>query len=429
MRAVEHKDGAPPALPKASIVIPTYDGIRQLVPCVRALRATLGDGFDGEVIVVDDGGTPETGRQVLSELERRHSWLRVVRNEEPRLHRVVQPRGGGGDRRRPRLPERRHDPAARLAAPPAHLPHAARRRRGRWAAGLSRRPAPGGGRRHLPRRLGRELRARRLRARRAALHARARRPLLLGRAARDAARPVSLARRLRHALSPRVLRGHGLLLRCAGRDGLLPARIGGRAPRGATSRTDANAGAKRRKVKNRQTFRAKWRGTLASLPEAPTRYSGLVCSARVGRSRPMSALPRRARARLRSAAAGVRPRERLEAHLPPGRVPARRRLARGVRLRERAAGVPPSAAPAPARDRDLRRVRRAHAGADRGRRLRPRAVRVLAARREARGARAPAVAGDARRRGQRGPALAAQRAARSGETALQASSTATSRAS
>ena len=45
---------------------------------------------------------------------------------------------------------------------------------------------------------------------------------------------------------------------------------------GATSGTDPNAGAKRHQVKNRQSFRTKWRGTLVSLPEAPTRYSGLV---------------------------------------------------------------------------------------------------------------------------------------------------------
>jgi hypothetical protein len=45
---------------------------------------------------------------------------------------------------------------------------------------------------------------------------------------------------------------------------------------GATSGTDLNAGAKRHQVRNRQTFRNKWRGALAKLPEAPSHYSGPV---------------------------------------------------------------------------------------------------------------------------------------------------------
>ena len=325
---------------------------------------------------------------VLSELERRHSWLRVVRNEEPRLHRVVQPRGGGGDRRRPRLPERRHDPAARLAAPSC-APSARGAMPARSVGGWS---IPTAGSRRRAASSSATARARTSGATTSSPTRRSTRtcaPSTTARARCSRRRATCFARSAAstRSIAPRTTRTRTTASLCGtrGRSTTSPNRWSctSRARRRGRTR---NAGAKRHQVKNRQTFRAKWRGTLASLPEAPTRYSGLVCSARVGRSRPMSALPRRARARLRSAAAGVRPRERLEAHLPPGRVPARRRLARGVRLRERAAGVTPSAAPAPARDRDLRRVRRAHAGADRGRRLRPRAVRVLAARREARGA-------------------------------------------
>jgi hypothetical protein len=45
---------------------------------------------------------------------------------------------------------------------------------------------------------------------------------------------------------------------------------------GATAGTDLSAGAKRHQVRNRQTFRARWRGALAALPEPPAHYSGLV---------------------------------------------------------------------------------------------------------------------------------------------------------
>lgn len=76
---VEHRDGPPPRLPPVSIVIPTYDGIANVEPCVRALEATLGDGFEGEVLVVDDGSGAATAG-ALDDLEGRLSWLRVVRN-------------------------------------------------------------------------------------------------------------------------------------------------------------------------------------------------------------------------------------------------------------------------------------------------------------------------------------------------------------
>ena len=45
---------------------------------------------------------------------------------------------------------------------------------------------------------------------------------------------------------------------------------------GATSGTDPNSGVKRYQTRNRQTFRTKWRQALATHPEPPSRYSGLV---------------------------------------------------------------------------------------------------------------------------------------------------------
>jgi GT2 family glycosyltransferase len=51
---------------------------------VRGLEGSLPAGFDGEVVVVDDGSGPLTAR-VLSEMAEHHPWLRVVRN----------PRNGG----------------------------------------------------------------------------------------------------------------------------------------------------------------------------------------------------------------------------------------------------------------------------------------------------------------------------------------------
>jgi GT2 family glycosyltransferase len=76
---VEHVGSAPPALPTASVVIPTYDGVAHLEPCLRALASTLPRSFRGEVLVVDDGSGAET-RNALARLEDRYGWLRVVRN-------------------------------------------------------------------------------------------------------------------------------------------------------------------------------------------------------------------------------------------------------------------------------------------------------------------------------------------------------------
>jgi len=77
---LEHRSDEPPPLPSASIVIPTYNGIAHLVPCLRALHDTLPAGFSGEVVAVDDASTVETARQ-LRQLESVYPWLRVLRNE------------------------------------------------------------------------------------------------------------------------------------------------------------------------------------------------------------------------------------------------------------------------------------------------------------------------------------------------------------
>lgn len=79
--AAVHVDAPPPAPASASIVIPTYDGVDHLAPCLRALRRTLGTGFVGEVLVVDDGSGPDTVR-FLEAREAELPWLRVLRNDE-----------------------------------------------------------------------------------------------------------------------------------------------------------------------------------------------------------------------------------------------------------------------------------------------------------------------------------------------------------
>lgn len=77
---VEHRADAPPGLPSASVVIPTYNGIPQLVPCLRALDETLPRDFAGEVLAVDDASNEETASE-LRRLEDVYDWLRVIRNE------------------------------------------------------------------------------------------------------------------------------------------------------------------------------------------------------------------------------------------------------------------------------------------------------------------------------------------------------------
>jgi GT2 family glycosyltransferase len=76
---LEQLAGPAPESPSVSVVIPTYNGIAHLEPCLRAVGATLPARFKGEVVVVDDGSGPETA-QALDRLAACHSWLRVVRN-------------------------------------------------------------------------------------------------------------------------------------------------------------------------------------------------------------------------------------------------------------------------------------------------------------------------------------------------------------
>lgn len=77
---MEHRASAPPSLPSASIVVPTYNGVDHLVPCLRALDETLPPSFSGEVLVVDDASETETAL-ALEHLEFVYPWLRVIRNE------------------------------------------------------------------------------------------------------------------------------------------------------------------------------------------------------------------------------------------------------------------------------------------------------------------------------------------------------------
>lgn len=65
--------------PAASIIIPTYNGITHLEPCLRAVEETLPVGFDGEVIVIDDASNRRTAER-LESLQDGRSWLRVARN-------------------------------------------------------------------------------------------------------------------------------------------------------------------------------------------------------------------------------------------------------------------------------------------------------------------------------------------------------------
>jgi GT2 family glycosyltransferase len=279
VRAIEQLAGDPPDLPRASIVIPTFNGIRQLVPCLRALEATLGDRFTGEVLVVDDGGTPETVR-ALRDLERRHAWLRVVRN--PRNQGFIASCNRGAEEATGEvlvflnddtipLPGwlypllrtfRRHPDAGavggRLVYPDGRLQE---------AGGMIFRDGSGAN---------------------------------FGRDDFDPDAPLYTHVRPVQYCSGALLATPREMFRSMGgfdaiyrpayyedTDYCFSVRASGRGVyyqpesvvvhiEGATSGTDPSAGAKRHQVRNRQTFRTKWRDTLAALPEPPTRFSGLV---------------------------------------------------------------------------------------------------------------------------------------------------------
>jgi GT2 family glycosyltransferase len=67
------------ALPSASIIIPTYDGVEHLETCLVCLDETLPESFNGEVIVVDDGSGPAM-QKMLEGWKGSRLNLQVVRN-------------------------------------------------------------------------------------------------------------------------------------------------------------------------------------------------------------------------------------------------------------------------------------------------------------------------------------------------------------
>ena len=279
VRSIEHRAGAPPALPTTSIVIPTYNGIRHLVPCIRALAATLGDHFAGEVLVVDDGGTRET-ENALSDLERRYAWLRVIRNTRNQGFIASCNRGAR---------EASGEVVVFLNDDTIPLPG--------WHQALLRtfrtHPDAGavGGRLVYPD--GRLQEA-------GGVIFRDGSGANLGRDDFEPDAPLYTHVRPVHYCSGALLATpRELFLALGGFDeGYRPAyyedtdycfsvRASGRAVyyqpesvvvhlEGATSGTDLSGGVKRHQARNRQTFRAKWRRVLAAHPEPPSRYSGLV---------------------------------------------------------------------------------------------------------------------------------------------------------
>ena len=279
VRGIEYRAEAPPALPSTSIVIPTYDGVRQLLPCIRALDATLGDRFDGEVLVVDDGGTPETGR-ALADLERRYGWLRVVRNA--RNQGFIASCNRGAEEARGEVVVFLNDDTIPL--PGWH--HALLRTfRTHEDVGVV------GGRLVYPD--GRLQEA-------GGVVFRDGSGANFGRDDFEPDAPLYTHVRRVHYCSGALLATPRELFRSLGgfdanyrpayyedTDYCFSARASGRAVyyqpesvvvhvEGATSGTDPDSGVKRHQARNRQTFRTKWRKELAAHPEPPSRYSGLV---------------------------------------------------------------------------------------------------------------------------------------------------------
>jgi GT2 family glycosyltransferase len=279
VRNIEYRAGARPALPTTSIVIPTYNGVRQLLPCLRALDGTLSDHFDGEVLVVDDGSTAETQRS-LSELERQYEWLRVVRNTRNQGFIASCNRGAE---------EARGEVLVFLNDDTIPLPG--------WHHALLRtfrtQPDVGavGGRLVYPD--GRLQEA-------GGVIFRDGSGANFGRDDFEPDAPLYTHVRRVHYSSGALLATPRDVFRSLGgfdtnyrpayyedTDYCFSVRASGRAVyyqpesvvvhlEGATSGTDPNSGIKRYQTRNRQTFRAKWRQALAAHPEPPSRYSGLV---------------------------------------------------------------------------------------------------------------------------------------------------------
>jgi len=279
VRSIEYRGEAPPALPTTSIVIPTYNGVRQLRACIQALDATLGDHFDGDVLVVDDGGTPETG-EALRELERRYSWLHSVRNTRNQGFIASCNRGAE---------EARGDVVVFLNDDTIPLPG--------WHHALLRtfraHPDAGaiGGRLVFPD--GRLQEA-------GGVIFRDGSGANFGRDDFEPDAPLYTHVRRVHYCSGALLATPRDVFHSLGgfdanyrpayyedTDYCFSVRASGRAVyyqpesvvvhlEGATSGTDPNSGVKRHQARNRQTFRTKWRQALAAHPEPPSRYSGLV---------------------------------------------------------------------------------------------------------------------------------------------------------
>jgi len=72
-------DVAAARLPTASIVIPCFNGVEHTERCLTALRETLPDGFDGEIIVVDDASTDGT-QECLERWAGAEKRLKAIRN-------------------------------------------------------------------------------------------------------------------------------------------------------------------------------------------------------------------------------------------------------------------------------------------------------------------------------------------------------------
>ena len=65
--------------PTASIIIPCFNGVAHTDVCLAALRETLPDDFEGEIIVVDDASTDETAA-CLARWAGNEKRLKVIRN-------------------------------------------------------------------------------------------------------------------------------------------------------------------------------------------------------------------------------------------------------------------------------------------------------------------------------------------------------------
>ena len=76
---VESDEARTPGIPGVAIIVPTFNGLPHLLPCLRRLEETLPPEFEGSVVVVDDASSDGTS-EALAGWMRRSPWLRVIRN-------------------------------------------------------------------------------------------------------------------------------------------------------------------------------------------------------------------------------------------------------------------------------------------------------------------------------------------------------------